>query len=47
MGATLQRMAPNDRYKLVRALQAVAEADGEITSSERSEIDRIVKELGS
>ena len=47
MGATLQKMAPVDKERLIRALHAVAEADGEFTESERIEIDRIVNELGS
>jgi uncharacterized membrane protein YebE (DUF533 family) len=39
-------MAPTEKKRLVRALHAVAEADGVFTDSERREIDRIVSELG-
>jgi putative ABC transport system ATP-binding protein len=44
--ASLQLLAPNDKERLVRALHAVADADGVSTQSERAEIDRIVEEMG-
>ena len=43
--AILQQMAPGDKERLVRALHAVADADGVSTESERSEIDKIVEEM--
>jgi len=42
----LQRLAPNDKKRLLRALHLVADADGVSTQSERAEIDRIVEEMG-
>ncbi|MBW2424250.1 MAG: ATP-binding cassette domain-containing protein [Deltaproteobacteria bacterium] len=46
MATSLQRLVPREKEKLIQALQAVAEADGELTQSEREEIDRIAQELG-
>jgi putative ABC transport system ATP-binding protein len=46
MATTFQRMTSTEKERLVRALHAVAEADGEFTEAERGEIDRIVSELG-
>jgi len=46
MAASLQRMVPREKERLVRALHAVADADGEFTASERAEIERIVEEMG-
>jgi len=42
----LQRLAPNDKKRLLRSLHLVADADGVSTQSERAEIDRIVEEMG-
>ena len=42
----LSKLPPERARQLVNALQAVAEADGELTLDERSEIDRIVVEVG-
>jgi putative ABC transport system ATP-binding protein len=43
----LRRLSPEERTRLISALYAVAEADGELTPEERSEIDQIVEEMRS